>query len=672
MKESGSILTGVQKHSMNYKMLEMITVLFFAVFLMLISTCLAEDIVYSSRELIRNGDFEEETYSAWFTNFLKIERGAAFDGENGLSSFWCPDNESDCYFAQKLPIPSQLNSASLSFTYRVEGNEISNAPVPFDFQVYLARSSGFAMENVRMTLPPLTPIGDIYTATVCQETDWQKLRIDIGDTLLQEAQIAREQGEFVFIVFLLETGEIRYGDLEVHFDNISFKVNGILTLPELQGAIAFFESGEENIGEDTAATIHLLDPDQRSVDGGFNQFFPIWSASDRFAYAKYDLSWNPDSSRIAFVSDHDSMFSPFYADIYTIMPNGRELQRVTSFPMQTEIENGNFPRVTVSGTIKSSSENAYNNSFYFCLKGALQCIPMSLDENGETSFNISDVAVLGDPELFDQFAVIYWKNSFCDAGLEWKSGLTAPVNTDSVDLGTIYFDAANCVGNTYGYTPHHLSWKRDGSQISTTLLGELRTFDLTSPVLSTGKAMLPERSYAAKMQWAPSDDRFLYTDFESASDIEYGIFMAAENETPQLLVKDVEDIAPAWLGDGSGFIFVKDEADAGLNIFQFDLSTQAVHQLTYFGREFIQNISVSPDDTHIVFEKCKELYACEIWIMDRLQPATMWQIAPGTGYKNPAWSPTEVIFTDSADDQVPFTEGSESQENGGCFIETIR
>jgi Tol biopolymer transport system component len=140
-----------------------------------------------------------------------------------------------------------------------------------------------------------------------------------------------------------------------------------------------------------------------------------------------------------------------------------------------------------------------------------------------------------------------------------------------------------------------------------------------------------------------------------------------EGREAQLLVEGVRDVSPAWLLDGSGFIFVDDDfGSSGDNIYSYDLNTRESEQLTYFNEVLISNIRISSDSGHILFTRCSDPSHCSLWIMDRLNPVEMWPITDEGHIDSPDWSRVEVAGSNSQNNDSDDSGGS-----GGCFIKCV-
>lgn len=98
----------------------------------------------------------------------------------------------------------------------------------------------------------------------------------------------------------------------------------------------------------------------------------------------------------------------------------------------------------------------------FCILGADGCANLSIGAGETVSFAIPNVAVLDDPDIFEQRVSIYWFNGTNPMGLEWVFPM-GPVIDGTVDLGTIFFDMLVRFELPYitpaNYEPNDISWK---------------------------------------------------------------------------------------------------------------------------------------------------------------------------------------------------------------------
>lgn len=125
--------------------------------------------------------------------------------------------------------------------------------------------------------------------------------------------------------------------------------------------------------------------------------------------------------------------------------------------------------------------------------------------------------------------------------------------------------------------------------------------------------------------------------------------MAEEGGEPEIIVENINDYTqPAWLPDGSGIVYTG-QPDRRYsfddNIYFHDLASGQTQRLTYFYRENIQNLSISPDGRHIVYERRTQPgahYRSDFWIMDRLNPVERWRVTYQGNCTHPDWSRTAI------------------------------
>jgi Tol biopolymer transport system component len=94
-------------------------------------------------------------------------------------------------------------------------------------------------------------------------------------------------------------------------------------------------------------------------------------------------------------------------------------------------------------------------------------------------------------------------------------------------------------------------------------------------------------------------------------------------------------VTPAWLPDGSGFVYTIDH-----QIYHYDLATSQNTLLANFYGDYVFNPSVSPDGRYVVFEWQTSLNPVQkdLWIMDRQNPVEMWALTNDGHSTDPDWS----------------------------------
>lgn len=313
--------------------------------------------------------------------------------------------------------------------------------------------------------------------------------------------------EFVFLSFDIKSTGNTMRDPVVHIDNVSFKVTGTQKVPAMQGKIAYYEK----IGEEVKA-IKILDPNHRRTK-------IIYSDS----FLEPDLKWRPDGAEIAFVSGKENRFSFYYGDIFAIRPDGTQLRKITNQPSYQEMITGDYPRVTLTGSILNSTRlDSGIATIRFCPQGAKDCIFGSIRPGDSYEFSIPDVAVLDDPEVYSQYAVMHWLNTHCNIGQDLAL-FNAPVVNGVANLGVISFSGSLCLNSSsnsindilsYNMDDHklaHISWKNDTSQIVGDSALKLQAWDSITGKPFGGQQLPSGGNQPSHMDWSPVDDRYLYT-----------------------------------------------------------------------------------------------------------------------------------------------------------------
>ena len=644
--------------------------------LSIISIARAEDIVYQEKEIIRNGDFADNLYSAWHDRFCNITSLAAKGEGNGMAMGDL--DEPSTYFFQQLTVPSELQSATLRFDWRVVEKSYGDFS-PTNLQVAIATSKGFNSATLTaddMEIPPLDILDDLHLEKIETAFDWKEFSATLDPSLITKIQEAHDAGEFIFLLFVQtdsNTGFLRH-HFDLSIDNISLKVDGVQHVPEMHGKIAYLEVNDDN----NPTAIDILDPNTRTVG-------TIWTHPDGEFDNYSNLAWKPDATELAFVSDHDFQFSLFnMANIFSIKPDGSGLHQIPNVPTGGNAENGDFPRVTVSGSIKVDATDPLE--MYWIIMGieGTDAGTSFSATNGETvPFIIADVPVLDDPAVFNQSFIMTYSSSNCGGGRGFVFPM-APVINGTVDVGTVTFVVPSCIGILAFDCPHDLAWNREGTKLAFRMSGMWTIDPATTNRFDINELAPPGGgNFSGDLAWSPVDDRYLYTDYSYSHGTE--LYLAEEGGEPQALVShsDVEDIAPAWLPDGSGFVYVgKPEDEIGFDyvLYQYNLASGEKQRLTYLRQEVMKHLAISPDGRHILIQMCRghERSTCNLWMLDRTNPVEVWPVTESGHCIYPDWSRVDVPSPDGGGgDGGGGDDGNETPDDsssggggggGGCFI----
>jgi alpha-tubulin suppressor-like RCC1 family protein len=602
--------------------------IFFFLLISVCPICAANDIVYSGKELIRNGDFEAQN-AAWHRTFPNEESAdSAKDGSKGMKMSWERD-ESLVY--QEIFLPTTLHNASLSIDYRARTNDSSSGRVRL--YVIIGKCQDIATE-------PITPIlwaYEDFTAPVDQA--WLHFETEVYIPPIQDAH---DEAQHVYLQFKLVKAAEDPGNFGIDIDNVSFIVDGVLNSPEMEGKIVSIGSGEGT----NLRTIDIIDPSILDSND-LPQKETIWSTqgSGDFPFRLKDVRWKPDASEIAFTSNYEAWSSPQEFDIYAIKPDGTNLRRISNSPSQTEIGSGDYPRITVNGKVRNNMQDS--SQVWMYIRGAEDFVFLGdIAANEESDFSVPNVAVLGDPNTFTQTVIFRFNTADCESnlGLEYSSANGVIVDsTTYVEIGFTAFTCYTSVEVDYNSITD-ISWKWDGSEIGFHFLGRLNTIDADGGTIGTPIELADEpwtglSLYPENMTWSPVDKRFAYYRyfFDSTNS---GIFMAIEGVNNIQKLTDRVDSTPfSWLPDGSGIVYVRDpilldQDSTDHNLYHYDFATQQKRRLTYLYYEgAIKHPSFSPDGKYIVFEKDKDL-----WILNFLNSVEMWQITNDGKSSSPDWS----------------------------------
>lgn len=629
----------------------------------------AKEVVYSNHELIRNGGFEED-YRSWYSINCNPSHRAAKDGNFGMYMSGIGGEIGELTFFQNIITPTQLSAASISYDYRV--NQWADNRQSAEFKVIISKSKGFeSTDFADINVEMISPLKIVHSEYLDTSSPWRHAEFYLDQNTLNAIRTAHQEGYFIFLQFLLTRGKSETLDLNVHIDNLSFKLSGSQNIPKLNGMIAY-------MGQDPnhhRNTINLLDPND-------NTSKTIWTYPDKKQKFQWkDLKWKPDSSELTFVSDFETPFSATYTNIYAITPNGRNLRKISNPPFQDDIMHGDYKRIKVTGKIKCNpalqSDQAQTNTIDLWIKGAGKVVSLQLKPNTEVPFEIDDVAVLGEnPDLFEPVVVMHWSNDTCAFGVEYERPVSE-ISFSKTDIGTLVFDGLVCNEGSEVNSIRNISWQWDGAKIGFAMIGGLRTIDPAGQSIFSTEELLPFSNvkWPDHISWSPIEHHYLYYDYDLPSMQNAGLYFAVEGGEPELLINDAKSTSAAWFSDGKSFLYVRD-AYEDKNIYRFDLKTGTPKRLTYFANESIENISVSGDGRHVTFELRNTWVTpieSNLWIMDLTNPNKMWQITSDGKSTNPDWSKTEVPLSLSATENHKKTLNSKNTdaiviEDKICFV----
>ena len=546
------------------------------------------------RDLVRNGGFDQDK-TAWSTNPTGTHVGAGY-GKNGMGmQIWPEFSDNYGYILQELYLPAHTTEATLAFDYKF-------LPQP-------SASLGWFRARIVTESEDLAAALFIDPSTYPGEA-WQMVDYTLTSGELSALNAAREAGKHVYLMI-----DLYAQFLYVNTDNVSFNVTGTMEDVDSTGSIAY-------VGLDASGyprRVKRVDP-----DGSVSQTLWTHPSSAPATNSIYDVAWKPDASEVAFSSNHESGFSAFHSDVYGIRPDGSGLRRITNPPSKAEIEAGGYEWGTVTGQVHNNY--GYVTSFQLYVEGASNAVSLNVGSLGsDVSFTVPNVADLGTGL---QYVVFTWSDGEHANCKEYAAAVVDVTPGGTVDTGSLIFS-----GTCGTYDSESISWKRDGSEIGVDVITP-RRFQATGEAIGTDLFSAPLT--AGKLAWSPVDERILYRNWLIGG--ESGIYLTAEGDgTGSWLVDDggATWVTPAWLPDGSGFVFTIDNY-----LYEYALPGGQITALATFYNEIVDNPSVSPDGQYVVFERQTTGVTpiqYDLWILSRANPVAMWPATDDGRSQNPDW-----------------------------------
>lgn len=554
----------------------------------------AEERPVSNAELVRNGGFDRDK-AAWATNQIGtyVCENCGKDGVGKGMQIWPEFAEPYIGFIfQEVYLPTTLTSATFSVDYQF----VPDAGATMDyFNVVLATESTTLAAVVNVTAA--TYPGELWQSTGSVSLEPAELGA-IGD--------AHSRGERVYV-----TAQLRAQSLKVNVDNVSFVVSGSKEYPAWSGSIAY-------IGLDDARAVKSVRRIQ--PDGTGSQ--TLWThPQSGITNGMYDVAWKPDASEVAFVSNHETMYSAFHSDVYGIGPEGSGLRRITNPPSKAALDAGGYQFGTVTGKVHNNYGDI--SSLLMYIQGAKDAVSVpALTYRDEVAFTVPDVAYLGSGL---HYVVFIWAGGGSSDCREYAAAVVQAMPGQTVDAGTIQFG-----GMCGTYDSSAITWKRDGSELGVDVITPRR---FLSEGQSIGSQLFNAPALAETPAWSPVDDRVLYYDGTYG---EKGIYLTSVGgDRGTQLVGDqyATWVAPAWLPDGSGYVLGLDNY-----LYQHGFGGGQPEVLLYLPGEYALNPSVSPDGRYIVYERWDGVGQHDLWIVDRTNPVETWQVTSDGTSTDPDWS----------------------------------
>ncbi len=388
------------------------------------------------------------------------------------------------------------------------------------------------------------------------------------------------------------------------------------------GTIAFARGGE----------IRLVEPDGGNDRG-------IWTAPPGLGFTVSGIVWRPDGGRLTFSSDHEMATSFYERDIYTVLPDGNHLRKLTNGPTHAEL--ARYPKGAVQVTVQNNTGDG--GPYFIYVVGAAEPQSALIAPGNSTTLTFPDVADFGG-SVQPVVAI--------SGGFRWIGAAAADVVEGSTrDAGLLTISSFGALERLGAAGP---TWRSDGTKvafIAGALTCGLRKISDTPSPGDTGDPLLsPDFSGAfCAFDWSPLASQAnqvlaAETDFGAGEGYIYRMTEGSGERGAPLVTYPayVQILDLRWLPDGSGFIFAAlrydDVLEESSNLYEYSFATSSVHKITELANEYVRGFSISPDGQRVVFERTTALDGqSDLWIVQRdgsgLRPLVQ-------NANSPAWNPT--------------------------------
>ncbi|MBN2006429.1 MAG: hypothetical protein JXA21_23960 [Anaerolineae bacterium] len=564
----------------------------------------------TNRELVRNGNFSHDQ-TAWALSgsgsYVKPDGGS--DGSPALVMDNITGDPADfrAIAVQELYLPTQTTAATFTFDFGM----LKTYGTAAWFEAGLIRGESLAATTV------ITIV--VSTGWMYDSIPWQHVSGAFSAQDVIAIQSAHAAGEHVWLVFNMH--QPASNQFQTYVDNVSVQASGDQTYPTGDSAIAFV--GVNADGYDK--TVNQIHP-----DGTHRQ--TLWTHPSAVASTNhiYDVAWNPAASELAFSSNHEMGYSAFNSDVYGIRTCGSAMRRITNPPSKAELDAGGYAFGSVTGKVQNNYGSV--TTFHVYIEGATELVPVEVGGLGsEVSFSVPNVADLGTG--LHAVTFIWSKGTDCANGREYAAAVVDVAAGGSVDAGTLTFN-----GTCGTYNSNAITWKGDGSVLGVDVIAP-RAFLATGQ--SIGSDLFSAPLTADSPVWSPVNDSILYRNWIISGDS--GIYLTSQGgDAGTWLVNDGGAlwVTPAWLPDGSGFVYTIDR-----QLRQYIIASSQDTLLAEFYNEYVGNPSVSPDGNYVVFQRQTTGSApiqYDLWVVRRQMPTEMWPLSTDGRSYNPDWSRTDV------------------------------
>jgi Tol biopolymer transport system component len=387
------------------------------------------------------------------------------------------------------------------------------------------------------------------------------------------------------------------------------------------GSIAFARGGEIRLVEADGSAEHS-----------------IWTAPAGLGFSVSGIGWQPNGGSLAFSSDHEMATSFYERDIYTVLPDGNRLRKLTNGPLHSEL--AGYPKGSMQVTVQNNTADGGPYVIYAVGAAEPQSTLIAPGSSATLTFiNVADLGSLVQPVVAINGAV-RWIGAAADvaAGSTRDAGLLVITPSGGLE----HFGAAGP------------AWRSDGADIAFISGAATCTLEKISPAPAAGKLgdplLAPDRSGAFcaydRSPIASQANQVLVaeTDFSVGQGHIYRMTEGSgDRGAPLVSYPDyVQILDLRWLPDGSGFLFAaarfEDVTDESSNLYEYGFATQATRKITALANEYVRGFSISPDSRQVVFERTADLAGqSDLWIVQRDGTGLRLLVQNGN---SPAWNPT--------------------------------
>jgi dipeptidyl aminopeptidase/acylaminoacyl peptidase len=387
------------------------------------------------------------------------------------------------------------------------------------------------------------------------------------------------------------------------------------------GTIAFARGGE----------IRLVEPDGSGEHS-------IWASPAGLGSTVSGIGWSPNGGALAFSSDHEMATSFYERDIYTVLPDGNRLRKLTNGPAHAEL--AGFPKGSVRVTVQNNTGDG--GPYVIYAVGAAEPQSLIIAPGNSATVTLPNVADLGG---FVQPVVAI------NGGFRWI-GAAADVAAGSTrDAGLLVITPNGGLEHFGAAGP---TWRADGADVGFISGAATCTLEKIPPDPPAGRLgdplLAPDRTGAfCAFDRSPSISEasqvlVAETDFGAGQGHIYRMTEGSgDRGAPLVTYPDyVQILDLRWLPDGSGFLFAaaryEDVTDESSKLYEYSFSGGSVHKITGLANEYVRGFSISPDGQRVVFERTTDLAGqSDLWIVQR-DGSGLRLLAQNGG--SPAWNPT--------------------------------